>query len=261
MPSFLGGMVVCGYDEVEKGLYLGENDTASAKPGQEILLFPPEFEMDPADHPNLPKDIVNKAMNASWESVRTLAPHYTHWDRYAAFTCLIFISFIADYDGSHVDLVSSDVVLGYDIGKLLDTLFGQTAYHDSMSREYRAGVLFMAEKSNIKRRTSSPLFRRYINSISRPPGAWYYRARGCDMILLFIMYGALASAGYDHDISFSQQELDIICEIGIHLYDAVAFYKHRAEGETHNVFAYLDPVHRQETYRRAREVLWALETA
>lgn len=43
------------------------------------------------------------------------------------------------------------------------------------------------------------------------------------------------------------------------MYNVVAFYKHRAEGETNS--AYVDPGLREEAFRKFREVLWALEVA
>ncbi len=45
------------------------------------------------------------------------------------------------------------------------------------------------------------------------------------------------------------------------LYDAGAFFKHRAEGETHSTFAYVPAAMRTETFRRYRDVLWALDAA
>ncbi|KAJ7503338.1 hypothetical protein B0H11DRAFT_1906389 [Mycena galericulata] len=43
------------------------------------------------------------------------------------------------------------------------------------------------------------------------------------------------------------------------MYDAVAFYKHRAEGEVHNTFAYVPEDLRVKAFRQCREVLWALD--
>lgn len=45
------------------------------------------------------------------------------------------------------------------------------------------------------------------------------------------------------------------------LYDAVAFYKHRSEGETNTTFAYMPPDLRLKAFHTAREVLWALDVA
>ena len=52
-----------------------------------------------------------------------------------------------------------------------------------------------------------------------------------------------------------------MAEIGVTLYDAVAFFKHRSEGETNNTFAYVNPEHRGDAYKQTREVLWAFDAA
>lgn len=51
----------------------------------------------------------------------------------------------------------------------------------------------------------------------------------------------------------------MLSEIGVCLYDAVAFYKHRAEGETHSTFVHAGVALQKEIYRRCREVLWGLD--
>lgn len=53
----------------------------------------------------------------------------------------------------------------------------------------------------------------------------------------------------------------MLSEIGVTLYDAVAFHKHRAEGETNSTFAYVDSSLRKEAYKMCRELLWALDAA
>lgn len=64
----------------------------------------------------------------------------------------------------------------------------------------------------------------------------------------------------DH-VWFSDEEFNLLAEIGDTMYDAIAFYKHRAEGETNNTFAYVPQDLRVEAYRNAREVLWAFDVA
>ncbi|KFZ12041.1 hypothetical protein V501_04439 [Pseudogymnoascus sp. VKM F-4519 (FW-2642)] len=54
---------------------------------------------------------------------------------------------------------------------------------------------------------------------------------------------------------------EILSEIYITLYDAVAFFKHRSEGETHNTFAYMPEHLRVKAYQQSRQILWALDTA
>ncbi|MFD8380520.1 hypothetical protein ACFV2X_18550 [Streptomyces sp. NPDC059679] len=43
------------------------------------------------------------------------------------------------------------------------------------------------------------------------------------------------------------------------MYDAIAYHKHRAEGEICNTFAYASPDLRQRTYRSYRETLWEID--
>jgi hypothetical protein len=50
-------------------------------------------------------------------------------------------------------------------------------------------------------------------------------------------------------------------ELADTMYDAVAHYKHRAEGETNSTFAYAVPSLREESFRQNREALWALDVS
>jgi len=59
------------------------------------------------------------------------------------------------------------------------------------------------------------------------------------------MAAALACNDFD-GVSFTDAEWEILSEVGITLYDAVAFHKHRAEGETNSTFAYADYKMRKE---------------
>jgi hypothetical protein len=72
------------------------------------------------------------------------------------------------------------------------------------------------------------------------------------------MAAALACNDFD-EVWFTDAEFEILSEVGITLYDAVAFHKHRAEGEVHSTFSYADDKMRKECFRRSREVLWSLD--
>lgn len=91
---------------------------------------------------------------------------------------------------------------------------------------------------------------RYVNLLGRSPNIWF-RARDC---------AALCANDID-DPWFTEEQLQVLSEIGVTFYDTVAFFKHRAEGEVGNTFAYLDPELRGETHGRAREVLWSFDAA
>ncbi len=156
-----------------------------------------------------------------------------------------------------MDVASGDAILGYDLQEVLDGIFAGTAGHEAMCREYRAFLLVAVEKSSNRR--GSELFRRYVNALVTSPKDWF-RLRDCDALARFSMAGALACSDFD-DIWFSEEEWQILAELGDGLYDAVAYYKHRAEGETNSTFAYAGGGAREDAFRKYREVLWALDVA
>lgn len=84
--------------------------------------------------------------------------------------------------------------------------------------------------------------------------------RDCDGLARFTIAAALACNDLDH-VWFSNEEFEILGEISITLYDAVAFYKHRSEGETNSTFAYMPEDLRIDAYRQCRQILWALDVA
>lgn len=84
--------------------------------------------------------------------------------------------------------------------------------------------------------------------------------RDCDALVRYTMACALVSNDHD-DVWFTDEQFEILSEIYIMLYDAVAFFKHRSEGETHNTYAYMPEHLRVKAYQQSREILWALDTA
>lgn len=84
--------------------------------------------------------------------------------------------------------------------------------------------------------------------------------RDCDALVRYTIGCALVSNDHD-DVWFTDEQFEILSEIYITLYDAVAFFKHRSEGETHNTFAYMPEHLRVKAYQQARQILWALDTA
>jgi hypothetical protein len=98
-----------------------------------------------------------------------------------------------------------------------------------------------------------------VNALACSPKSWF-RLRDCDALVRFTIAAALACNDFD-DVWFTEDEFQILSEVGDTLYDAVAFYKHRAEGETNSTFAYVDHELRHEAYRRCRELLWDLDVA
>ena len=219
-------------------------------------FFPSEIENDLRDI-DLPERVIGETLACAWEYTRCVIPTYTNWDRYVAFVRIIVIGIIAEFRGALVDVSSGDDILGYDLKELLDTVFAGTPAHEEMAREYRTFLLITADKCSSRR--DSELFRRYVNALAQSPKQWF-RLRDCDALVRFTIAAALACNDFDK-IWFNEDELQILAELGDTLYDAVAFHKHRAEGETNSTFAYVDDEMRTESFRRCREVLWALDIA
>jgi hypothetical protein len=219
-------------------------------------FYPPELDHDLTDT-GLPEHLRAETLACAWEYIRCVVPQYTNWDRYLALVRIVALGTVVEFRGDLADVSAGDHLLGYDLDKLLDTLFSGTPYHEDMAREYRTFLLVTAEKTSDNR--GSELFRRYAHALARSPKDWF-RLRDCDALARFVIAGALACNDLD-DATYSEDEFQILTELGDTLYDAVAYYKHRAEGETNNTFAYAGADLRHDCYRRAREVLWALDAA
>lgn len=170
---------------------------------------------------------------------------------------IIIISIVAEFKGTIVDVLASDNLLGYSVPDLLDILFQGSPMRENMERELRTCILFMAEKSSSRR--DGELFRRYVDCLADSPRQWF-RMRDCDGLARFTVMAALACNNI-LDVCFSEEQLELFGEIGITMYDAVAFYKHRSEGEVCSTFAYAPDDMRVAAFRQCREVLWALDAA
>lgn len=128
---------------------------------------------------------------------------------------------------------------------------------EAMAREYRSFLLITAHKASA--RLNDEVFQRYVNALAKSPRQWF-RMRDADALARFTIAAALACNDLD-DIWFSDAQFEILTEIGDTLYDSVAFFKHRSEGETNSTFAYVPSDMRVRLFKQYREVLWALDTA
>ena len=218
-------------------------------------FYPPVLAED-LRHADLPHEIKAEAPACGWEYIRCVVPEFTNWDRYIALVRIVAIGIIAEFCGPMIDVTTGDRALGYSLNELIDTLFDRTSVRQEMGLEYRSFLLLTAEKSAERR--GSELFRRYVNALARSPRDWF-RMRDCDALTRFTIAGALACNDLG-DQWFAEEEVRILAELGLTLYDASAYYKHRAEGETHSTFAYVGEDLRNDCFRRCREVLWALDT-
>ncbi|KAF7349846.1 Alpha-ionylideneethane synthase abl3 [Mycena venus] len=234
----------------------GNMKTTASSQGCDTWYYPPDIANDLKDV-NLPHEVKCEIFACAWEYARCVIPQYTNWDRYVAFMRIIVMGTIAEFKGSMVDVTAGDMILGYSLSSTLATLFEGTPCHADMAREYRTFLLITADKASNRR--DSELFRRYVNSLAQSPRQWF-RMRDCDALARFTIAAALACNDLD-DAWLSEEQFNMLGEIGITLYDAVAFYKHRSEGETNSTFAYMPDDLRVRAFRQCREVLWALDVA
>ncbi|KAK8137101.1 hypothetical protein PG984_005041 [Apiospora sp. TS-2023a] len=224
---------------------------------RDAWYYPPEIAHDLDDLDKLSDALKKEAYACAWEYTRCVIPQYTNWKRYIAFMRIIIMGIIAEFRGDLVDVETSDRILGYSLSGTLDELFKGTPGHELMAREYKTFLLVTAEKASKQR--NSELFRRYVNGLASSPRVWF-RMRDCDALARFTMASALACNDLD-TVWPSDAEFELLAEIGDTLYDAVAFYKHRSEGETNSTFGYVPPALRVDAFRVAREILWAVDVA
>ncbi|KAJ6559528.1 hypothetical protein B0H19DRAFT_1288899 [Mycena capillaripes] len=223
---------------------------------RDTWYYPPEIAGDLEDV-DLPEDVKAETFACAWEYARSVIPHYTSWERYIAFMRIIIIGTICEFNGRTVDVMASDNLLGHSLSGLFDTLFQGIHNREDMEREYRSFLLFTAHKASDRR--DGELFRRYANSLANSPRQWF-RMRDCDGLARFTMMAALACNDV-LDVCFTEPQFETLAEISITMYDAVAFYKHRSEGEVNSTFAYMPDNMRIKAFRQCREVLWALDAA
>ncbi|CAJ2504146.1 Uu.00g115400.m01.CDS01 [Anthostomella pinea] len=217
------------------------------KTPKETRYYPSELKNDLKDSGLAPR-VIEETLACAWEYTRCIIPEFTNWGRYLAFVRATVICIVVEFDETLVDMSVEDrLVLGYDVDAVLDTLFGGTRANgpsnDAMSRELRCFYLMTGDKAS-SRRDISQLFSRYVSALASSPRAWF-RLR-------------------DTDALFTEPQLELLVEVGETLYDAVAFHKHRAEGEVCNTFADAggsgpDKEVRSRAFARCREVLWAMD--
>ncbi|KAI8949053.1 hypothetical protein F4801DRAFT_426870 [Xylaria longipes] len=224
---------------------------------RDAWYYPPAIAHDLDGLDQLPEQIKQETYACAWEYTRCVIPQYTNWNRYVAFMRTIVLGTIAEFRGDLVDVEASDCVLGYTLNDILAELFQGTRGHALMAREYKAFLLVTADKASTRR--DGELFRRYVNALAISPRVWF-RMRDCDALARFTMAAALACNDLD-DVWPTDEQFELLAEIGETLYDAVAFYKHRSEGETNNTFSYVPTNIRTKAFGVAREVLWGLDVA
>ncbi|KAH6858590.1 hypothetical protein B0T12DRAFT_500889 [Alternaria alternata] len=222
----------------------------------ERWYYPPDIANDLKDV-DLPDRVKQEIFATAWEYTRCVIPEYTNWSRYVAFMRIIVMGIIAESKGSLMDVANDDNVVGYSLTEVLDTLCGGTAGYAEMCREYRCFLLMSSQKS--RHQTNTMLFRRYSVALSKSP--WqFFRMRDTDALARFTIGVALVCNDLDH-IWFTNDQFDIMAEIGNTMYDGISYWKHRSEGEINSTFAYVPESKRVMAYHKCREALWALDVA
>ncbi|PCD22281.1 hypothetical protein AU210_016071 [Fusarium oxysporum f. sp. radicis-cucumerinum] len=233
------------------------NNTEHQKPvdvSQEKWYFPRELR-DGLQPFSLSGKTIAETLACAWEYSRCVIPTWTSWQRYLAFNRTIIIAIVAEFRGDLIPKISSKSIIGYDVDELLNTLFGGTSMLEDMSREFRTFLLMAAEKS--RKQQDCELFGRYLNALAKSP-QWWFRLRDCDTLARYTIASALACNGF-REVPFDEEQLQLVAELSGTLYDAVAFYKHRAEGETNSTFGYVGSEMRVENYRDYQDILWVLD--
>jgi hypothetical protein len=67
-------------------------------------------------------------------------------------------------------------------------------------------------------------------AIAKSPRQWF-RMRDTDALIRYTIGAALACNDLD-DVWYTEKQFEMLDELGATLYDGVAFFKHRSEGET-----------------------------
>ncbi|KAK6500080.1 hypothetical protein TWF481_010438 [Arthrobotrys musiformis] len=223
-------------------------------------FYPEELKNDLANFTGLSEEVKAELINTGWEYIRCVIPAWSNWDRYIAFARILISQFACEFRGDLFRPEETDDVLGYNLQTQIDIVFGGTPVHERMGREVRAFFMGTSEKAS-SAKTNSELFRRYTNALGFSPKD-YFRHRDCDAAARLTMAAALATN--DIDLSkhwYSEEQIQILSEIALGLYDSIAYFKHRAEGEISNFYAYAGGELRLEATHLYREVLWAIEAA
>ncbi|KAI4613609.1 uncharacterized protein J4E87_009737 [Alternaria ethzedia] len=222
----------------------------------ERWYYPPDIADDLKDI-DLPFRVKEEIFATAWEYTRCVIPEYTNWSRYVAFMRIIVMGIIAEFKGDLMDVANDDNVVGYSLTGVLNTLCGGTAGGEEMCREYRCFLLMSSQKS--RHQTNTMLFRRYSVALSKGP--WqFFRMRDTDALARFTIGVALVCNDLDN-IWFTEEQFDIMAEIGNTMYDGISYWKHRSEGEINSTFAYVPEEKRVLAYHKCREALWALDVA
>ncbi|MFJ1767938.1 hypothetical protein ACIOD2_46995 [Amycolatopsis sp. NPDC088138] len=226
--------------------------------GQASLPYPEELDKDLRGLGLSEAERV-ETITTAWEYTRCVIPEFTNWPKYMAVVRLTTVATIAEYRAELIDVASMAdpgcVLLGYDIHEMLDLLFGGTEVHEDMTREFLTAILFSTLKAGEQ---NSDLVTSWIEALATSPQA-YLRLRDTDGgVRIFV---AFAKSCNDVDDWLSEEQNRGISELALYTYDNVAMFKHRAEGEVSNFYAYCgsDLSIRKDAYNAALSMQWELD--
>ncbi|KAF2227526.1 hypothetical protein BDZ85DRAFT_277421 [Elsinoe ampelina] len=132
----------------------------------------------------------------------------------------IIIGIITEARGEMVDLTTVPAsVLGYDLDGVLHDLFAGTAGHADMARKFRSFLLITSHKASAKR--SEALFTRYVIAVANKPRQWF-QSKDADAPASWTIAAALVCNDLD-DPWFSEEQFEVLSEIGDTMYDAASF--------------------------------------
>ncbi|EUC27463.1 hypothetical protein COCCADRAFT_41818 [Bipolaris zeicola 26-R-13] len=201
---------------------------------KERWYYPSDIEKDMKDV-DIPFRAKEAVFATAWEYTRCVIPEYTNWSRYVAFMRIMIIGIIAEFRGSLIDVINDDTLLGYSLTKVLNTL------------------------SQVTNQIVIMLFRNYNNALSKSP--WqFFRMRDTETLVRFTIGAALACNDLDH-VWFTNEQFDILAEIGNTMYDGAAHCKHCLDGEVSSTFTHISKTKRMVAFHKCREALWALDVA
>ncbi|MBH1937719.1 hypothetical protein I5Q34_26185 [Streptomyces sp. AV19] len=225
-------------------------------PGQRLhpRVFPSAFCV-----PQIPQHEMEEIRRTGWEYLRCVIPEFRDPVPYEALGTLSAISVLSEYRGDLLDLTTgkwpgSDL-FGVRADALLETASRVLDPRADLAREYTGSLLFILEKSSHR---NSDLFGYWIEGLGSSPQN-FLRMRDTDGQGRFFLAYALASNGISE--WFPEEEVRALMEMMFVMYDGLAFFKHRAEADPCNLFAYAggDLAFRQEMYTVARNATWALD--
>ncbi|USP82187.1 hypothetical protein yc1106_09461 [Curvularia clavata] len=88
----------------------------------------------------------------------------------------------------------------------------------------------------------------------------FFRMRDTETLVRFTIGAALVCNDLDH-IWFTNEQFDILAEIGNTMYDGAAHCKHCLDGEVSSTFTHISKTKRMVAFHKCREALWALDVA